>query len=203
MRFCQLILPVVTLAYRPLHLAELRVLLGQEIPINKVQKAMEFCGSFLTVLDDYVYFVHQSVKDYLSGKASSAIFPSGTHQAHYDIYSPSIQALSSGPLRRNTYDIPHPGRLIDEIVRPHPDPLAAVRYSCIHWITHLCEGIANSSSAKHQHELNDNGRVSRFLRLHFLHWLEASSFLRAMSDAVLSATRLESLLRVSPVHYNM
>lgn len=142
-----------------------------------IREIVTLCGSFLTVRDDFVYALHQSARDYLSGEAGSAIFPSGPNQVHHGIFSRSIQALSCGPLRRNTYSLPYPGRLIDDAVRPDPDPLAAVRYSCIHWVNHLCEGIANSSSAQYQHELYDSGKLSHFLRRHFLHWLEAFSIL--------------------------
>lgn len=199
--FCRLILSAVTLAYRPLHLVELGVLSGLPLEISSNQRyildVVASCGSFLTVKDHFIYVIHQSVKDYLSGKASRTIFPNGPHQVHRAFFSRSIQALSSGPLRRNIYNVPHPGLLIDDIARPDPDPLAAVRYSCIHWINHLCDGNAKGSDTKNQHDLDDNGIISRFLQQHFLHWLEASSLLRAMPDAVLSMTKLENLLRVS------
>lgn len=50
---CQAILAVVTLAYRPLHIAELSVLLGQET--SKLRKYVEFCGSFLTVQGSHIF----------------------------------------------------------------------------------------------------------------------------------------------------
>ena len=200
---CQPVLATVTLAYRPLRLLELGVVseLPPDISGNTkyIRKVVALCGSFLTIKDDFVYAIHQSVKDYLSGEAGSTIFPSGPHQVHHGIFSRSIQALSCGPLQRNPYGISHPGRLIDDVVRPDIDPLAAVEYSCVHWVNHLCEGITNSSGTQYQRELNDDGKVFQFLQHHFLYWLEASSLLRAMSDAVLSVTKLENLLRVSPV----
>ena len=203
---CQPVLATVTLAYRPLRLLELGVI--SELPpyisgdTKHIREVVALCGSFLTIKDDFVYTIHQSVKDYFSSEAGSAIFPSGHYQVHHGIFSRSIQVLSPGPLQRNIYGLSHPGQLIDDVVRPDPDPLAAVQYSCLHWVNHLCESITNSSSTQYQHELNDNGKVFQFLQHHFLHWLEASSLLRAMSHAVHSVTKLENLLRVSPVrHY--
>ncbi|KAI0430738.1 NACHT domain-containing protein [Xylaria sp. FL1042] len=69
--FGLLVLATVTLAYRPLRLAE---------------------------LDNYVYLIHQSVKDYLSDKASSIIFPPGPTAVHSAIFSlssrPEIETVS-------------------------------------------------------------------------------------------------------------
>ncbi|RYP25503.1 hypothetical protein DL767_008366 [Monosporascus sp. MG133] len=80
------------------------------------------CGSFLTIQGGYVYLIHQSVKDYLSGKASSIIFPSGPADVHHAIFSRSLETMST--LRRNIYGLHHLGP-IGEVKTPEPDPLAA------------------------------------------------------------------------------
>src|SRR5690606_25817901 len=113
-----------------------------------VRGVVALCGSFLTVRWDFVYVIHQSVKDYLSKKASSAIFPDGPREAHYALFSRSILALSNGLLRRNIYNLSHPGVLIDDVDRPDPDPLAAIRYSCVHWIDHLWEEYTSRSDTR-------------------------------------------------------
>ena len=87
-------LAAVTLAYRPLRLPELGVV--SELPpdiagkTKYIREVVAMCGSFLTVKDNVVYAIHQSVKDYLSGEAGSAIFPSGPNQVHHGIFSRSI-----------------------------------------------------------------------------------------------------------------
>lgn len=188
---CRHILSTATLAYRPLHLAELGVLSGLEqtdsISIATVQKLVARCGSFLTIQNDYVYHIHQSAKDYLSGKASSKIFPYGSIDAHRTIFSRSLQAMST--LRRDMYNLHHPGRLIGQIDTPHPDPLAPIRYSCAHWIDHFCDGYDGDSS--------EVKAVDDFLQGKFLYWLEALSLMQDLGNAVLSITRLEAFLRVS------
>jgi hypothetical protein len=201
---CRAILSTLALAYRPLHLLELPILTGFKDNLTKkpiLERLVIKCGSFLTIRDDTVYFVHQSAKEHLikNTKAHSTIFPFGIESVHRVIFSRSLQAMGMpGTLRRNVYALPHPGLLIDEVNTPDPDPLAAVRYSCVYWINHLCEGSANSSDAKQQNDLDDSGVVSLFLREHFLHWLEALSLSRSISDGVLSITKLEALLRVCP-----
>ncbi|RYP42429.1 hypothetical protein DL768_010338 [Monosporascus sp. mg162] len=189
--FCQLVLSAVTLAYRPLSLAELIVLSGlhQKISIKKVRKVVEFCGSFLTIQNDYVYFIHQSVKDYLSDKASSTIFPSGPIDVHHAIFSRSLETMST--LRRNIYGLHHLGP-IGKIKVPDPDPLAAIRYSCVHWIGHFCDAYSNSRP--------EVETVGHFLREKFLYWLEALGLIQHMGDVILSITRLESLLRTLEGH---
>jgi len=187
--FCRLVLSTVTLAYRPLRLAELGVLskLPKEIAgtTRNLRKIVAKCGSFLTIQDDYICLVHQSVKDYLSGKASGTIFPSGSADAHRAIFSRSLQAMSM--LRRNIYNLPHPGLPISVIKAP--DPLAATRYSCVHWIGHFCDAYSSSHP--------EVETVRQFLREKFLYWLEALGLMQRMGDAILSITRLESLLKVS------
>jgi hypothetical protein len=102
-----------------------------------------------------------------------------------------------GILRRNIYALSHSGTLTDEVTTPEPDPLAPVRYSCVYWIRHLYDGDANSGNAVYQNELDDDGSVALFLKTHFLHWLEALSLLRNVSEGVLAITNLKTLLSVS------
>jgi hypothetical protein len=46
-------------------------------------------------------------------------------------------------------------------------------------------------------ELCDNGQIHKFIQKHFLHWLEALSLMRKMSEGVLMITALQSKLVVS------
>ena len=77
--FCRLVLSTMTLAYRPLHLLELGILSGLPVEIvgnlDSTVKIVGKCGSFLTIREDYIYFIHQSAKDYLDSNTSEAIFP--------------------------------------------------------------------------------------------------------------------------------
>lgn len=198
---CKQILAVATTVYQPVTLHELRCLI--KLPehdtsddVVSLKQVIGLCGSFLTIRDDTIYFVHQSAKDYLIEKASSAIFPCGPEDVHHSIFSRSLQAMSMPEtLRRNIYALPWLGFPIANINRPNPDPLAAVRYSCVYWVNHLCDGHTPSSS--HRGDLDDGGPVSVFLQKHFLHWLEALSLFRSMSEGVVSIRRLESLFSVS------
>lgn len=198
---CKRILSVAALASRPLSLAELRILAGfdsNRINDQAMERLVNKCGSFLTIRDCTVYFVHQSAKDHLILDKSTQpiIFSSGHGEVHYTILFHSLRAMTL-ILKENIYTLPYPGSQIDEIETPDPDPLAAIRYSCAYWIDHLCNGISENSIPTYQNCLDDTGPVSVFLRTHFLHWVEALSLLQKISDNVSSLEKLEILLKVS------
>ncbi|CAI4213244.1 unnamed protein product [Parascedosporium putredinis] len=150
---CRPVLATVVLTYRPLALAELGILSGLPAEISDypehVRDVVVSCGSFLTVKDEHVYVIHQSVKDYLISRAS--VFPGGKEEVHRSLYLQSVEALG-GRLRRDIYGLAQPGILIGDIDPPDPDPLSAIRYR----------------------DLDDEGPVFSFLKAHFLHWLEAN-----------------------------
>ena len=87
---CKRILAIITVVYRPITLKELTSfveMLG--ITSNDLQsltEIIELCGSFLTLRECTVYFVHQSAKDFLLEKASNEIFGSGVGEVHYTIF---------------------------------------------------------------------------------------------------------------------
>lgn len=192
--FCRLVLSAVTLVYRPLHLTELAVVSGLPAKIsknpNRVEEVVALCGFFLTVKESVVYLLHQSVKDYLNDRASHTIFPSGPGQVHRTIFARSVDALSTDRLRRDMYRLQHLGTTIDAVKAPKPDPLADVRYSCIHWARHFCD-IGNSGS-----ESEDLDRIDGFIRGFFLYWLEAAALLRSMTESIISIRQLDTCLKV-------
>ena len=185
-QLCLLTLAIVALAYRTLHILEIRSLGGleEEIPdLEDLERIINMCGSFLTIRDNYVYFVHQSAKDYLTVNASGIIFPAGHGQIHHDMFSWSLDALSK-TLRRDMYNLRDPGSMVKNV----PDPLGSIRYSCEFWVDHLCE--VDDQSLDHRKELSDDGAIFAFLKEHFLHWLESLSLIHKLPDGVLLIEKL-------------
>ena len=45
----------------------------------------------------------------------------------------------SQTLQRDVYSLRAPGFPIDKVKQPDPDPLAAVQYSGLYWVTHLLD----------------------------------------------------------------
>ncbi|KAH7176234.1 hypothetical protein EDB81DRAFT_33911 [Dactylonectria macrodidyma] len=191
--FCRLVISAATVAYRPLRLCELGVLSG--LPRNvsgDLLSVVGMCASFLTARDDHIYLIHQSVKDFLTCKASNAIFQGGFADAHHTMFLKSIQIMSD-TLRHDMYDLHHPGTSIDDVRRPEPDPLASVRYSCFYWIDHLRDAMSHGTSRPID-DLQSDGIVHQFLSKKYLYWLEALSLLRDMPEGVVTMTKLEILL---------
>jgi hypothetical protein len=210
---CLAVLSVATLAYRPLHILELRTLAGLKYEAADLEKIVDMCGSFLTLVDGNVYPIHQSAKDYLvSDAAVDKIFPSGKHAVQRSIVDRSIAAMGN-TLQRDVYRLVHPGVLACDVEArpPTPDPLLGVGYACEYWIDHVCEtDKADLQGSRRYRVANTFGRITgskksirirdsikAFFHDHFLHWLEALSLLGVMSNAVLSLSRLRSIVEVS------
>jgi hypothetical protein len=195
---CNHILAVVSAVYRPVTFDELESFVNLPDGVSGNYEALAeiigLCGSFLTLRDRTISFVHQSAKDFLLEKASKEIFPSGREEAHYVIFSRSLQIMSE-TLRRNIYSLPTLGYPIGQVQQPDPDPLVASRYSCIYWVDHLCEWNATTCT-NHRVDLQDGGMVDVFIRKKYLYWLEALSLCRSMSGGVVSMTKLEALIQV-------
>jgi hypothetical protein len=63
-----------------------------------------------------------------------------------------------------------------------------VQYACLYWVQHLQKCGA---------QLYDNDQVHQFLQTHLLHWLEALSWIRKISEGILLINSLESIALVS------
>ncbi|KAK3368966.1 hypothetical protein B0T24DRAFT_346198 [Lasiosphaeria ovina] len=208
---CLAMLSVATLAYRPLHILELRTIAGLRYETADLKRIVDICGSFLTLVDDHVYPIHQSAKDYLvSDTAVNKIFPSGKHAVQRSIVDRSITAMEN-TLRRDMYQLVHPGALTCDVETRPPtlDPLLGVGYSCAYWIDHVCEtDKADLQGSRYYRLTNTLGRhiagskkgirirdsITAFFHDHFLHWLEALSLLGTISNGVLSLTRLRTIV---------
>jgi nucleoside phosphorylase len=191
------ILAVVSVVYRPITLDELAALVDVPARASGNYKALVeivgLCGSFLTLRNRTISFVHQSAKDFLLKEACAEIFPSGIEDIHHAIFSRSLRVMSN-TLRRDIYSLGAPGVSVDKIETPNPDPLAAARYSCIYWVDHLrdCNPKKNAKD-----NFRDDGSIDVFLRQTYLHWLEALSLLESMSEGVASMLSLAGLFEVS------
>ncbi|GAW20559.1 hypothetical protein ANO14919_100670 [Xylariales sp. No.14919] len=192
---CRQVLAAQVLAYRPLSLTELLSLVESPEMFLQLTRwlptVVKLCGSFLTVKDDTIYFVHQSAKDYLIEHESAFIFRQGLHVGHHTVFRQLIQALSR-TLRENIYQLPSLGSRVDSIKVPNPDPLSGMRYGCVYWADHL----GNADLVVKQ-DLDDRGLVHMFLEEHLLHWLEALSLLKSLGSGIEALTKVSSLLRAS------
>ncbi|KAI1330214.1 NACHT domain-containing protein [Xylariaceae sp. FL0255] len=190
---CTQVLALVTTTYRPPSLAESAMLIEKRYEvlddIKSLQEIIGLCGSFLTIRENIVYFVHQSAKDFLKKKQSALLFPEGQAAIHGRIFSRSVQAMYQ-TLKRDIYGLHKPGFPIEKVTRPSPDPLEMVEYACIYWVNHLMDA---SKGPGNDNNVQDGGVADRFLQSMCLYWIESLSLLRSLSEGMLA---LESL-----VHY--
>lgn len=194
--YCKKVLLVAVNSYRPLRSSEMTTLadLSKYVVLRDV---IQLCGllSFREE-DEVIYFVHQSAKDYLIHHAKpeiiSQLFANGCVDGHRLILSQSLKSMSD-TLKRDVYDLKHPGFRIADVHSPSPDPLAKIRYACVYWVDHLHE----METSHTEIFLHDNQNVDKFLKKHLLHWLEALSLTKNMPSGMLSIAKLTNLVRVS------
>jgi hypothetical protein len=196
---CKRILATISVVYRPVTLHELKCLVDMpDQMVDDIEAVMEIirlCGSFLTVRDRVVYFVHQSAKDFLLKEALIDIFPSGLAETHHLIMSKSLRTLSL-MLRRDMYSLRALGYPINNVQQPRPDPLAESRYAGVFWIDHLSDWLSKSCADPYG-DLQAGGTVEVFIKEKYLYWLEALSLCKSMSEGVVSVGKLEALLQVT------
>ncbi|KAI4638650.1 hypothetical protein J4E93_009951 [Alternaria ventricosa] len=163
---CKFVLSVVTIAVRPLHLSELASLLKELDHITdkeaESKDILGTCGSFLSLHNGRVVFVHQSAKDYLTGDARKIVFPKGQKVTHAAIVARSMQLLSQfyqKPCRpRGSYGEP-------------PESEASVNgllYPTAHWPSHAMR----SKDKITAHLYSGQGPVCTFLRQYEQRWLD-------------------------------
>ncbi|KAF5250393.1 hypothetical protein FANTH_4426 [Fusarium anthophilum] len=190
---CKQILAVASVVYRPITLKELKGLVESledfDGDLDTLKGIIGFCGSFLTVREGVIYFVHQSAKEFLLNEACGDVFPFGRSYQHLAVFSRSLEILSR-TLQRDIYNLQALGVLSDEISSPDPDPLGMAQYSCVYWVEHF----SDSDSLGHGKALQHGSTIYAFLRQNYLYWLEALAILRKISEGVIAIQKLEALV---------
>lgn len=193
------LLSTAAIVYRPITLEELTCVTGSlsrySNDLTAVIDMIERCGSFLTIREGIVYFVHESAKDFLFQSVNEDLHPFGRAPVHYGIFSRSLQGLSA-TLKRDIYNLSAPDSSIEDAQRPDPDPLAELRYSIVYWIAHLCAGYVGSLDDPGSGVHSSVHSVCEFLQGKFLYWLEALSLCRGMSEGVVLMAKLQELVEV-------
>ena len=195
-RYCKDILRSITLAFRPLQLEELAATAG--LPrdefgdVQAVADLVSRCGSFLTVREDIISFVHLSAKDFFTLGNGWQVFDGPLEAAQRRITDRLLDAMDS-TLRRDMCSLQKPGVRIQEAKsRVQGSCLPQIAYACEYWVEHLQAGRHACSDV-----VADEGKVHGFFQKHLLHWLEAMSLLQKMSEAILALQKLEATLNVS------
>jgi hypothetical protein len=169
--YCEQVLRIIAMAYRPLSLAELKDLTQLPFEVDPSVFIAKRCFTFLEVRDA-VHFVHRSAKDFLETDIENRAATSRVHaeitRGCLDFLLESFQAGSS-----------------PELVSSH--------YATIHWMKHL-------SKIEHfEKEDGTIIKVLEFLEKHSLRWLESLASIRHPTQAVAQVLSLQITLEVCVV----
>ncbi|KAI1459895.1 hypothetical protein F4805DRAFT_35254 [Annulohypoxylon moriforme] len=200
---CKQILSTVSIVSRLITLDELRTLVDipDTVGDDELAEIIGHCGSFLSLRDRTIVFIHQSAKDFLLEKASNRIFPSGEEEVHYRISWRSIVALEKA-LKTDIYRLGYPAFPIEDVKPPEPDPLIALRYSCLYWIDHLWDCFSRSGT-RYTDILQDGGPIDSFLRKKYLQWREASCLCQSVGGRERGLFSISELLSYAKGHENI
>ncbi|KAJ5559388.1 hypothetical protein N7513_001787 [Penicillium frequentans] len=191
---CKEILAVMSTVFRPITLHELTSLIelldDNDDDYTPLEEMIAFCGSFLTLREHTIVFVHQSAKEYLLKQALGEILPGGIEAKHNKMFARSLDVIFK-TLQRDIFNIKLPGLPAKDICNLGPNPLAAAEYACVYWVDHLQESKCNGAP---ELSIYDKGHVDTFLQQKFLHWLEALSILGSVSDGIQVMQKLEILI---------
>ncbi|OQD86920.1 hypothetical protein PENSOL_c082G12047 [Penicillium solitum] len=192
---CKRILAIMSIVYRPIAFDELASLVDLPDDLSDdfeaLSEVIAVCGSFLTVREDTIIFVHQSAKEFLLREGHNGVFPRGIEAAHHTIFSRSLQVMFK-TLRRDVFQIKFSGFPIEKVIPPSPDPLAAAQYACVYWVDHL---VHSECHEKGDLDIDERRCVGDFLQKKYLHWLEALSILGSLSQGIAAMLKLEDLLQ--------
>jgi archaellum biogenesis ATPase FlaH len=207
-RFCvslRSIIGTIAVLFSPLSVDALHKLLPSKIKAKldaTVDEYLSGLRSILDVPDDRdlpVCLSHLSFRDFLLNEEKcEKQFWVSEQKVHSNLINECLEVMSSA-LKRDVCNLQKPGCLASEvelslIKKCLPEH---VEYACRYWIRHLqrCHSPRQSGS-----ELRDDGPVHKFLKEHFLHWLEALSLMGQVSEGVLMVTALQSMLTVSDLY---
>jgi hypothetical protein len=192
--FQQVVGSIVILA-SPLSATSLDRLLG--VPEGTVESRTDLLHSVLSIPsrpNRPIRLLHLSFRDFLVDTEKSEINPFWVEEkkAHQRIANRCIRLMSSS-LKQDICGLEAPGMLVTDVASSQVDqclPLE-VRYACLYWIQHLQKSGA---------QLYDNDQVHWFLQVHFLHWLEALSWIWKTSEGILAILSLEAQISVSLIY---
>jgi hypothetical protein len=190
----QTVVGSIVLLAEPLSTSSLGRLL--DIPRSTIDRRLESLHSVLDVpasTESPVRMFHLSFRDFLVDPDQRGIntFWIDESATHGRIAARCLTLLgSSGHLRKDICDLKMPGTARLEIKPAVIDSYlpADVRYACLYWVYHL-----EQSNAR----VTDSHQAYLFLKLHFLHWLEALSLLGKISESIDIIKRLQALINVS------
>jgi hypothetical protein len=163
---------------------------------QEVDQALDDLHAILDIPEDQtrpLRLHHPSFRDFLLSKdrCVDSNFLVDEKQAHRVLAESCIRLMST-TLKRDICGLRAPGVLATKVRSSQLEQYlpSEVQYACLYWVQHL-----QKSGIK----LHDGDQVHQFLQIHLLHWLEALSWMRNISEGILAIITLQSIVRVSAV----
>jgi hypothetical protein len=190
--FRKIVGSIVILA-EPLSIRSLAALL--EMDEDTIALRLDDLHSVLHVPTNYeipVRTLHLSFSEFLlSEKLRDRPFRVDGPATHQMLLNKCLKLLSrSDGLQENICNLMYPGQPRGEvdstIVNQHLSP--ALQYACKYWVYH---------AQLSQSQVRDYDEVYKFLKRHFLHWLEALALIDRISEVIGQLRVLQSLTAVS------
>ncbi|KAI9765710.1 MAG: hypothetical protein M1840_007143 [Geoglossum simile] len=165
-----------------------------QVPKENVDQTLRDLHAILDIPKDRIRPLrlhHPSFRDFLlDGEGCrDSNFWVNKKQAHQVLATNCIRLMSIS-LKRDICDQRTPGVLVTDVESSQVEQCLSpeVQYACLYWVQHL-----EKSGA----QLYDNDQVYQFLQVHLLHWLEALSWMRRVSEGILAISSLESVALTS------
>lgn len=189
----QIIVGAIVLLADPLSVASLSSLL--DLRVSQIKNTLKHLHSLLSISHEApIRLLHLSFRDFLVDENATPaeeyhIDEAHTHARLADQCLRHLQGY--GILRQDVCSLAEPGRRRVEVDRQKIEECipADTAYACSYWALHAVHG---------GRELRDNDQIHQFLQCHFLHWLEALSWLGRLSSVISYMTQLKSRVKVSP-----
>ncbi|KAE8389669.1 hypothetical protein BDV23DRAFT_184267 [Aspergillus alliaceus] len=185
------IVGVIIILVTPLSVNTLTRLVNMEA--NKIQVRLNLLHSVLDVpteLDQPVRILHLSFRDFLLDNVKKGNpFWISEKEVHQKLTTQCLKVMQCEHygLRKNICNIHHDTTLRSEInkyiIDSHLPP--ELQYACRYWVHHLIQSYD---------PVNELIQAFSFLKVHFLHWMEAMSLLGIISEAVGIIRVLQSVI---------
>jgi hypothetical protein len=191
-RMLRYILGSIVVLFFPLSTNSLSGLL--HVQKQKVSQTLEDLHAILDIPEDQtrpLRLLHPSFGDFLLDKnrCSDPNFYVDEKRAHRILATKCIRLMSTS-LKQDICGLGVLGVPVTDICSSRLEQYFTpeVQYACLYWVQHLQKCGA---------QLYDNDQVHQFLQTHLLHWLEALSWMRKISEGILLINSLESIALVS------
>ncbi|CAG8176104.1 unnamed protein product [Penicillium salamii] len=193
-QMCMRLLKAMMLAYRALTMEELATIAalvdGKDVSLRSL---IIRCASFLRFRGQIVEFVHQSARDYLSGKRAQHFLDSHGTFGHHEVALNCLSCLSKY-LKVNLLNLRPDSdkRTIKELKADGGSiVLDTLEYAAIFWGQHFRDSV----NVKAPSQALDKDSIIDFLHAKLLEWVECLSILDTLPVALTTLHLLENVFK--------